>query len=136
MDCENKANNEKKIDDSNLPLSVQELIRMCKRIISLARRGECNAEDTVVFLAKASPLIYGYVREDQFISADESMRVLGLNQNRNKFFELVKRYKIQSHTFKGVKIGYKRDDIYKLKYIIENDKANNSFYKRKRKENN
>ncbi|MGN0929799.1 MAG: hypothetical protein ACI4N3_04120 [Alphaproteobacteria bacterium] len=131
MSSEKSINNEKKFDDSQLPLSVQGLIRICKRIIVMARRGECNDDDAAAFIAKASPIIYGFVREDQFVSADESMRILELNQNRNKFFELIKRHKIKSHTFKGVKIGYKRDDIYKLKYIIENGKENNGSYKRK-----
>ena len=60
----------------------------------------------------------GYFREEDFVTADEAMKILHLGQNRNRFFDLIKVYKVQAQTFNGVKIGYKKEEIFKLKEKI------------------
>lgn len=53
-------------------------------------------------------------REEDFVTADEALRMLKLGQNRNRLFMLLKAHKIESQTFNGVKIGYRREEIHKL----------------------
>ena len=53
------------------------------------------------------------------IMENKSLKILCLGKNRNRFFDLIKVYKIQSQTFNGVKIGYRKEEIYKLKERLE-----------------
>lgn len=101
-----------------LSAPIREVIRICKRIIKEVRSGECSEEEITSILANSNPSRFGYFRESDYMTADEGMRYLGLNQNRNKFFSLIKKYGIKSHTFKGIKIGYKSEEIYELKEIM------------------
>lgn len=110
---------EKKI---SYPTTISELILLCKRFIRMARSGECGEDEITRGLARSCPKRFGYFRETDYLTADESMRVLGLNQNRNKFFELIKIHKIKAQTFKGLKIGYYADDIYELKETLREEK--------------
>lgn len=109
-------------DDSLLPTTVREFINSCKKFIKMARNGECSEDDIERGLARSCPKRLGYFRETDYLSADESMKVLGMNQNRNKFFDLLKIYKIKAHTFKGLKIGYYADDIYELNEILKEER--------------
>ena len=128
MEDENKT--AKPYDDRSLPPTVREFVSWCKRFIKLAMYGECGEDEIARSVARANPRRIGYFRETDYLTADESMRVLGLNQNRNKFFELLKIHKIKAQTFKGLKIGYYADDIYELNEILKEEKR-----KAKRKEN-
>ena len=79
------------------------------------KNGEgCTDEQIDDLIAKTEPRSRGYFREEDFVTADEAMRILKLGHNRNRFFDLLKVYKIQSQTFNGVKIGYRREEIHKL----------------------
>ena len=66
------------------------------------------------------------------MTADEGMRILGLGSNRAQFFALIKQYGIEANTFNNVKIGYKRNEIIKLRVALSKDK-NNFLIKKKRK---
>lgn len=109
-----------KFDDSILPPSVQEFVKLCKRLIREARTGECGEEEISRVLATANPRIFGYVREEDFVSVDQALKILHLGKNRVKFFELIKDYGITVQTFKGVKVGYLLDEIMRLKYALDN----------------
>lgn len=87
---------------------------MCKQILKDLKSGECTDEQIDDLISKTEPRSRGYFREEDFVTADEAMRILRLGQNRNKFFTLLKVYKIESQTFNGVKIGYRREEIHKL----------------------
>ena len=75
-------------------------------------------------LATANPRIFGYVREEDFVSVDQALKILHLGKNRVKFFELIKDYGITVQTFKGVKVGYLLDEFTRLKYALDNTKKN------------
>ena len=66
------------------------------------------------------------------MTADEGMRILGLGSNRAQFFALIKQYGIEANTFNNVKIGYKRNDIIKMRVALSEDK-DNFILKKKRK---
>jgi hypothetical protein len=106
---------ENKFDYKSLSVKKQYVWRACKQVLHDLKNGDCSEEDVDDLLSKTEPRSRGYFREEDFVTADEAMRILELGQNRNRFFALLKAYSIHAHTFNGVKIGYKRDDIYKLK---------------------
>lgn len=112
---ENKA----KFDYKTLSLKKQYVWKLCKQILRDLKNGECTEEQIDDLIAKTEPRSRGFFREEDFVTADEAMKILKLGSNRNRFFDLIKVYKIQSQTFNGVKIGYRKEEIYKLKERLE-----------------
>lgn len=60
-----------------------------------------------------------YVRASDYVNADEAMRILHLGYNRNKLFQLTKKYGIINHKINNVNIGFKRKEIENLSSIIK-----------------
>lgn len=117
-----EANQEQKFDYKTLSLKKQYVWKLCKQILRDLKSGECTEEEIDDLIAKTEPRSRGYFREEDFVTADEAMKILHLGQNRNRFFDLLKVYKIQAQTFNGVKIGYRREDIHKLGEKIAKNK--------------
>ena len=109
-----ETNQEQKFDYKTLSLKKQYVWKWCKQILRDLKNGECTEEEIDDLISKTEPRSRGYFREEDFVTADEAMKILCLGQNRNRFFDLLKVYKIQAQTFNGVKIGYKREEIHKL----------------------
>lgn len=116
-----ETNNEK-FDYRTLSHKKQYVWKLCKQVMKDIKEGECTEEEINDLITKTKPRSRGYFREEDFVTADEAMRILRLGKNRNKFFDLLKVYKIKAHTFNGVKIGYKREEIYKLGEILAKNK--------------
>ena len=109
---ENKA----KFDYRTLSLKQQHVWKLCRQIMKDLKNGEgCTDEQIDDLISKTEPRSRGYFREEDFVTAEGAMKILGLGQNRNRFFDLIKVYKIQAQTFNGVKIVYNKEEIYKLK---------------------
>ena len=106
--------NKEKFDYHTLSLKKQYVWKLCKQILRDLKSGECTEEQIDDLISKTEPRSRGYFREEDFVTADKAMKILHLGQNRNKFFDLLKVYKIQAQTFNGVKIGYKKEEICKL----------------------
>lgn len=117
-----ETNQEQKFDYKTLSLKKQYVWKLCRQILRDLKNGECADEQIDDLISKTEPRSRGYFREEDFVTADEAMRILKLGQNRNKFFDLLKVYKIESQTFNGVKIGYRREEIHKLKERLAKDK--------------
>ena len=113
MEATNNA--EPKFDYRTLSLKKQYVWKLCKQILRDLKSGECTEEQIDDLISKTEPRSRGYFREEDFVTADEAMKILRLGQNRNRFFDLLKAYKIQAQTFNGMKIGYRKEDIYRLK---------------------
>ena len=109
-----ETNQEAKFDYKTLSLKKQYVWKLCKQILRDLKNGECTEEEIDDLIARTEPRSRGYFREEDFVTADEAMKILCLGQNRNRFFDLIKVYKIESQTFNGVKIGYRREEIHKL----------------------
>lgn len=107
-------NQEPKFDYKTLSLKKQYAWKLCKPLLRDLKSGDCTDEQIDDLISKTEPRSRGYFREEDFVTADEAMRILKLGHNRNRFFDLLKVYKIQSQTFNGVKIGYRREEIHKL----------------------
>ena len=110
-----EGNNEQKFDYKTLSLKKQYVWKLCRQVLRDLKNGECTEEQIDDLISKTEPRSRGYFREEDFVTADEAMKILCLGKNRNRFFGLIKVYKIQSQTFNGVKIGYRKEEIYKLK---------------------
>ena len=117
-----ETNQEQKFDYRTLSLKKQYVWKLCKQILRDLKNGECTEEEIEDLIAKTEPRSRGYFREEDFVTADEAMKILRLGQNRNRFFDLIKAYKIESQTFNGVKIGYRREEIHKLGERLAKDK--------------
>lgn len=117
-----ETNQEAKFDYKTLSLKKQYVWKLCKQILRDLKNGECTEEEIDDLIARTEPRSRGYFREEDFVTADEAMKILHLGQNRNRFFDLIKVYKIESQTFNGVKIGYKREEIHKLGERLAKDK--------------
>lgn len=113
---------EGKFDYKTLSLKKQYVWKLCKQILRDLKNGECTEEEIDDLISKTEPRSRGYFREEDFVTADEAMKILCLGQNRNRFFDLLKVYKIQAQTFNGVKIGDRREEIHKLKEKLARDK--------------
>lgn len=114
--------NKEKFDYRTLSLKKQYVWKLCKQILRDLKSGGCTEEEIDDLIAKTEPRSRGYFREEDFVTADKAMRILRLGSNRNKFFNLLKVYKIQSYTFNGIKIGYKKEEIHKLQEILATKK--------------
>lgn len=104
-----------KFDFKTLSLKKQYVWRLCKQVLKDLKNGECSEEQIDDLISKTEPRSRGYFREEDFVTAEEAMKILCLGKNRNRFFDLIKVYKIQVKTFNGVKIGYNKEEIHKLK---------------------
>lgn len=114
-----EVNKEQKFDYKSLSLKKQYLWKLCKQILKDLKNGECTEEQIEEVIASTEPRKHGYFREEDYVTADQAMKILRLGQNRNKFFDLIQTYRIESQTFNGVKIGYRRSEIYELNNRIE-----------------
>lgn len=105
-----------KFDYRTLSLKQQHVWKLCRQIMKDLKNGEgCTDEQIDDLISKTEPRSRGYFREEDFVTADEALKILRLGQNRNRLFMLLKAHKIESQTFNGVKIGYRKEEIYKLK---------------------
>ena len=111
--------NKDKFDYRTLSLKKQYVWKLCKQVLRDLKNGECTEEQIEDLISSTEPRSRGYFREEDFVTADEAMKILCLGKNRKRFFDLIKVYKIQSQTFNGVKIGYRKEEIYKLKERLE-----------------
>lgn len=113
---------EEKFDYKTLSIKKQYAWKLCKQLLRDLKSGECTDEQIDDLIAKTEPRSRGYFREEDFVTADKAMKILHLGQNCKRFFDLIKVYKIESQTFNGVKIGYKKEEIHKLKERLAKDK--------------
>lgn len=115
-------NTEQKFDYKTLSLKKQYVWKLCKQILKDLKNGECTEEQIDDLIASTEPRSRGYFREEDFVNADEAMKILRLGNNRNRFFDLIKAYRIESKTFKGIKVGYRREEIHKLSERLARNK--------------
>lgn len=109
-----EGNNEQKFGYKTLSLKKQYVWKLCRQVLRDLKNGECTEEQIDDLISKTEPRSRGYFREEDFVTADEAMKILCLGKNRNRFFDLIKVYKIQSQTFNGVKIGYRKEEIFDI----------------------
>lgn len=83
--------------------------------------GGCTEEEVAETMSRLSPQSNGYKREEDYVTIDKGMQMLGMNQNRVGFCELMKRNGIVNEKFNSVHIGYNRQKILSLKHKQEEE---------------
>lgn len=98
-----------------IALDLLENIR--QRIMS----DDCSDEQITEALVTFHPERHGYFKQEDFVTADEAMKILHLGYNRAKFFELTKEYGIENHKISNQNIGFLRKDIERLAEILSEE---------------
>ena len=121
-------------EDTNGAVSPlgHKLLRILGFIAKQVKTVKCSDEEIADLMVLASSERLGYIREEDYVTADEGMKILGVGKNRAQFFALIKQYGIEANIFNNVKIGYNRNDIIKLRVALSKDK-DNFILKKKRK---
>lgn len=94
---------------------IQVAYNTMKQAIFQLASGECNEGVVGGTLSSLSPQTNGYVREDEYVTVDEAMRILHMGQNRIGFYEKMKKHKIDNEMFNNVHVGFSRAKILALK---------------------
>lgn len=94
-------------------------------IIDCVRRQvieDCDDETLTARMYDMKVLETDVFREDDYYTYDEAIKALGIKYNRNRLAELTRKYNIRNRRFKNVFVGFHKDDINKLKLILERQK--------------
>lgn len=83
--------------------------------------GECTEEEIAETMAALNPESKGYKREDDYVTIDKGMKLLGFGQNRTAFCNLMRKNGIVNEKFNTVPIGYNRQKILALKHKTEEE---------------
>lgn len=84
--------------------------------------GNCSDEDIQENMSRMNcEASKDYINKNDYLNADQAMKILGIGYNRNKFFELTRKYGIVNHTLNNQHIGFHRKDIERLACILKNN---------------
>lgn len=82
---------------------------------------ECDDETIVKTMPKVNiPTKIGIV-ESEYMTYDDAIKELEMPYNRNRLSALAKKYGIKSHKCRNMPIGFHKDDIARLKEILNNE---------------
>lgn len=82
----------------------------------------CDDETIVKTMPKINiPTTIGIV-ESEYMSYDDAIKELEIPYNRNKLSSLAKKYGIKSHKCRNMPIGFHKDDIARLKEILNKER--------------
>lgn len=85
-------------------------------------KGDCSDDELNENLSRLNcEANKDYINKNDYINADQAIKILGIGYNRNKLFELTKKYGIVNHTLNNQHIGFKRKEIEKLACILKNN---------------
>lgn len=107
------------MDETNLSPIKRSALSMIDSFRNIVAT-ECDDETIVKTLPNIKIPSVGIVEED-YMSYDDAIKELEIGYNRNKLSALAKKYNIQCHKFRNMPIGFHKDDIAKLKRILNNE---------------
>lgn len=110
------TNNESKFDYKTLSLQGQYAWRLCKQILKDLKEGKCTDEQISSLVSSIDANKHGYIKPDDYLPAEKAMKVVRVH--RNEFFTLTKQNNVQCRKINGHSIGYHKDDIQRLCYIV------------------
>lgn len=116
---------------SELPPLFRVVLDTLMRWIRQLIYGECDVETVTDMAGKINASTQGYVHEDNQVTLDQAMKILGFGQNRVGCVNLLKNHGIINETINNVHIGYNRDKVISLKNKLRED-----YEKRKVKKDN
>lgn len=83
---------------------------------------DCDDETLTARMSDIRVLDVDAFHEDDYYTYDEAINELGIGYNRNRLSELTKKYNIRNRKFKNVSVGFHKDDIMKLKIILNKNR--------------
>lgn len=99
-----------------LALSTLDFIK--ERII----KGDCSDEELQENMSRINcEANDDYINKNDYVNADQAIKILGIGYNRNKLFELTKKYGVVNHTLNNQHIGFKRKEIERIACILKNN---------------
>lgn len=82
---------------------------------------DCDDETIMLKMHDLQVLDKDSFREEDYLTYDEAIKELGINYNRNKLSSLAKKYGIRNRKFNSMHVGFHRDDIRKLKLLLQRE---------------
>ena len=82
---------------------------------------DCDDETLTARMSDMRVLDLDAFHEDDYYTYDEAIAELGIGYNRNRLAELAKKHNVRNRKFKNVSVGFHKDDIRKLKLILNRD---------------
>lgn len=79
---------------------------------------ECDDETLTSRMHDFNILDHDSFKEDDYYTYDEAIKELGIRYNRNRLSELAKKHNVRNRKFKNTYVGFHKDDIRKLKLIL------------------
>lgn len=81
--------------------------------------GECTEDEIADVVTSLNPETRGYKREEDYVTIDKGMKIMGMGQNRVRSCALMRENGIVNEKFNTVPIGYNRRKILALKHREE-----------------
>lgn len=102
------------------------LQRIALQVVDYVRERIINQECTDDELAESLNKINfethkDYFKKEDYCTADKAYRILKLG-SRSKFFEVAKKYNIQNHKLEFKDMGYKIEDLYRVKELLDKER--------------
>lgn len=89
------------------------------RWITMLIDGKCDEDSISDAASKINASTQGYAHEDNYLTLDKAMKILGFGQNRVGCLNLMRKHGIRNEKFNNVSIGYNRDKVVALKRRLE-----------------
>lgn len=99
-------------------LAIATLDFIKERII----QGDCSDEELSENLSRVNcEANKDYINKNDYVNADQAIKILGIGYDRNKLFSLTKKYGVINHTLNNQHIGFKRKEIEQIACILRNN---------------
>lgn len=90
--------------------------------------GKCTDEEIAGTMSNFTAQSNAYRKEEDYVTIDKGMQILGMGKNRNDFCRLMKENGIVNEKFNTVHIGYNRHKIEALKYKKQSENTKSNKY--------
>lgn len=114
--------NEEKERISKLPPMFRIVLDTLMRWIRQLIDGECDEGTIADMASKINASTQGYAHEDNYLTLDKAMNILGFGQNRVGCLNIMRKHGIHNEKFNNVSIGYNRDKVVALKRKLDAEK--------------
>lgn len=85
--------------------------------------GDCSDDELRENISRLSHnTIEGSINKNDYVNVDVAMSIIG-TKNRTKFYEIARKYGIVNHTMNNQHIGFKRNEIEAISYILKEEKT-------------
>lgn len=103
---------------ANVSNNIREIaLKIIDEIRNKIIQGKCSDDELIRAVAKLEANSNGYIDPKNLLTYDKAMDLVGV-RNRTTFCELCKKNKIKNIKINNVGVGFKREDIERLKQII------------------